>query len=180
MSEQLVVLPASPQTAPARFEAWPDDTKTRAFELWSTFGLGSATRTEQLLAKESGEGVAVPAASTIRMWAAEEGWAAARNADLERSQGRSLRQMQASTMVAIGLAHSVMIDAMAGLLDDAPYGGAGRIKAAEAMLRLAERAGLPLVNTTPDEELVAEDTLSLADRARRMRDRIAAQNAGGG
>ena len=88
-----------------------------------------------------------------------------------------MRQLQASSMAAITLAHAVMVDAMVGLLDDAPYGGSGRIRAAEAVLRLAERAGLPLVNTTPDELPVEKETLTVAQRAQRMRDKIAADNA---
>jgi hypothetical protein len=179
MSEQLVVFPTSPQTAPARFEAWPDDVKTRAYELWCSAAAGSAPRTEHLLAQEAEGETAVPAASTIRRWAAEGGWADRRDQNLEKTQGRTLRQLQATSLAAVALAQQTMLDAMVGLLDTAPYGGSGRIKAAEAVLRLAERSGLELV--VVPAEMPAEDdaTLSLAERARRMRDKIQADNARG-
>ena len=164
--------------APARFEAWSADVKTRAFELWSTIAIGSAPRTEYLLAQEYGEGIAVPAASTIRMWANTEGWAAQRDDTLDQTAGRSLRHLQATSLLAIALAQETMIDAMTGLLDTAPYGGSGRIKAAEAMLRQAERCGVQLVRTDVDPLPEAEtQNLSLAERARRARERIVAQNA---
>ena len=174
------ITPAPPADRPARFAAWPTDIKTRAFELWSTVAMGSAPRTEYLLAQEYGKGVAVPAASTIRMWAADEGWAAQRDDALDQTAGHSLRQLQARTLHAVALAQETMIDAMVGLLDDKPYAGAGRIKAAESLLRLAERSGIPLVRSTLDAPpATAEWNLSLAERARRQRERIVADNAQG-
>src|SRR4051794_13749305 len=54
----MTALPAdTPDTRPLRFEAWPDDIRRRAYELWSTIAVGSAPRTEHLLVKEAGEGV---------------------------------------------------------------------------------------------------------------------------
>jgi hypothetical protein len=165
--------------APARFEAWPADIKTRAFELWSTIAIGSAPRTEHLLAQEAGEGGAVPAASTIRAWAAEDDWKSLKEANLEQTHGRTLRQLQANSLMQIALAQSTLIDAMIGLLDDAPYGGAGRIKAAEASLRMAERSGIRLVGSELEVLPVADagKPLTLAERARRQRERIVEDNA---
>jgi hypothetical protein len=173
------ITPASPADRPARFEAWPADIKSRAFELWSSVAMGSAPRTEYLLAQECGEGVAVPAASTIRMWAAEDGWAARRDDTLAQTHGRTLRQLQANALMQIALAQSTLADAMAGLLDDAPYGGAGRIRAAEATLRLAERSGVVLMRAELDPVPDAQTTqkLTLAQRARLMRERIVEENA---
>jgi hypothetical protein len=179
----LVYEPSSPgpdrPAHPERFAPFPADIKVRAFELWSTVAVGSTPRTEYLLAQEVGEGVAIPAASTIRRWAAEEGWAEQRDRNLEKTQGRTLRQLQAVSLSAIALAQQTMLDAMVGLLDTAPYGGSGRIKAAEAVLRLAERSGIELV--VVPSEIPAEDdaTLSVAERARRMREKIAADNERG-
>jgi hypothetical protein len=116
------ITPASPADRPARFAAWSDDIKTRAFALWSTVAMGSAPRTEYLLAQEAGEDVAVPASSTIRMWAAQGGWTSRADADLVQTHGRTLRQLQAIGLQTIALAHSTMLDAMTGMLDDAPYG----------------------------------------------------------
>jgi hypothetical protein len=169
--------PAPVVERPARFEAWPDDIKTRAFEFWSTVAVCSAPRTESLLAQESGEGVAVPAASTIRRWATEDGWAAQRDQTLDQTQRRTFRQLQATSLMAIALAQQTLLDAMTGLLDDAPYGGSGRIKAAEAMLRLAERSGIQLVVTEAALPPPSEEGLSTVQRSQRMRERFAAQNA---
>jgi hypothetical protein len=68
---------------------------------------------------------------------------------------------------------------MIGLLDDAPYGGAGRIKAAEASLRMAERSGIRLVGSELEVLPVADagKPLTLAERARRQRERIVEDNA---
>jgi hypothetical protein len=165
---------------PPRFAAWPDDIKTRAYELWSTVAARSAPRTEYLLAQELGEDAAVPAGSTIRAWAAAEAWAASADADLAETFGKTLRQLQVTSLAAMALAQSTLVDAMIGLLDDAPYGGSSRIKAAEAMLRLAERSGIQLVATEAALPPPSEEGLSVAQRARRLRERFAAQNADGG
>ena len=165
---------------PQRFAAWPDDIKTRAFELWATVAARSAPRTEYLLAQELGEDAAVPAGSTIRAWAAGEAWASRADADLAESFGKTLRQLQVTSLAAITLAQSTLVDAMIGALDTAPYGGSGRIKAAEAMLRLAERSGMQLVATEAAPPPPSEEGLSVAQRSRRMRERIAAQNAEAG
>jgi hypothetical protein len=174
-------LPAdNPDTRPLRFEPWPDHVKTRAFEFWSTIAVGSAPRVEHLLAQEAGDGVAVPAASTIRTWAAAEGWAAQRDADRAQTHGRTLRGLQAGFLSAVVLAENTMLDAMVGLLNGAPYGGSGRIKAAEAVLRLAERSGLRFVVTEMElQSPTADDDkdLSLEQRARRARARMREANA---
>jgi hypothetical protein len=130
-----------------------------------------------LLAQEVGENTAVPAASTIRAWAAGEHWAEKADADLAETFGKTLRQLQVTSLAAMALAQSTLVDAMIGLLDDAPYGGSGRIKAAEVILRLAERSGLQLVATEAALPPPSEEGLTVAQRSRRMRERIAAQNA---
>jgi hypothetical protein len=177
----MTTLPASTvDTRPLRFEAWPDDTRRRAYELWSSIAVGSAPRTEHLLAQEAGEGVAVPAASTIRAWAASEGWPAQRDEDRAQTHGRTLRELQAGFLSAVVLAENTMLDAMVGLLDGAPYGGSGRIKAAEAILRLAERSGVRFLATAMElEPPTADDDkgLTLEQRARRARARMREANA---
>ena len=107
--------------------------------------------------------MAVPAASTIRAWAAADGWAAQRDADRAQTHGRTLRELQAGFLSAVVLAENTLLDAMVGLLDGAPYGGSGRIKAAEAVLRLAERAGVRFLASALElepPEVVDEATLS--------------------
>src|SRR5215213_2799210 len=173
-------LPARiPDSRPLRFEAWPDDIKTRAFELWATVALGSAPRVEHLLAQEGGDSVATPAASTIRTWAAEGDWAGQRDAHQAQTAGRTLRQLQATTLQAIALAQATLIDAMLGMLDSQPYGGAARVRAAEAMLRLAERSGVRFVVTEAELQPPADADdkgLSLDQRARRARAMMAEAN----
>ena len=173
------ISPAPPSERPARFAAWSDDIKARSFELWSTLAAGSAPRVEHLLAQEADEGAAVPAASTIRAWAAADGWAAQRDANWAQTQGRTLRQLQALSLAGLTLAVETMLDAMSGALDSAPYGGAGRVRAAEAMLKLGERSGIRLVGIEPDEIPEEEHgrRLTVAERSRRMREAIAAENA---
>jgi hypothetical protein len=130
-----------------------------------------------LLAQEVGETIAVPAASTIRAWAAGEAWASKADADLAQTFGKTLHQLQVTSLTAIALAQSTLIDAMVGLLDDAPYGGAGRVRAAEAILKLAERCGMQLVATEAALPPPSEEGLTLAQRSRRMRELIVAHNA---
>jgi hypothetical protein len=176
------IAPIPVEDRPARFEPWPADVKTRAFELWSTVALSSAPRTACLLAQEADEGVAVPADLTIRMWAKEDEWAAQRDEtlNLDQTAGNALRQLQAWTVLAIALAQDTMIDAMTGLLDDKPYGGSGRIKAAEGLLRLAERSGISLVCVTVDARPEGvKEQLTLAERSRRMREQIVENNVRG-
>jgi len=170
----------TPKPRPLQFQAWPDDMRRRAYELWSSIAVSSAPRTEHLLAQEAGAGVAVPAASTIRAWAAADGWAAQRDADRALTHGRTLRELQAGFLPAVVLAQHTMLDAMTGLLDDAKYGGAGRIKAAEAILRLAERAGVCFAVT--EMELAPPAThddknLTIDQRARKMRAMMSQANA---
>jgi hypothetical protein len=126
--------------------------------------------------------VAVPAASTIRMWVKEDEWAAQRDEtlDLDQTAGNALRQLQARTVLAIALAQDTMMDAMTGLLDDKPYGGSSRIKAAESLLRRAERSGISLVRDTVDARPEGvKEQLSLTERARRMREQIVEDNVRG-
>jgi hypothetical protein len=169
--------PAPVVERPQRFQAWDETIRQRAFELWATVAARSAPRTEYLLAQELGKDAAVPAASTIRAWAAVDDWTSRADADLAETFGKTLRQLQVTSLAAMALAQSTLVDAMIGLLDDAPYGGSGRIKAAEAMLRLAERSGIQLVATEAALPPPSEEGLSVAQRARRLRDRFAAQNA---
>jgi hypothetical protein len=176
-SVKRALTPAPVVERPARFAAWDETIRQRAFELWSTIAARSAPRTEYLLAQELGMDAAVPAASTIRAWAAAEEWAARADADLAETFGKTLRQLQVTALAAMALAQSTLVDAMVGLLDDAPYGGSGRIKAAEAMLRLAERSGIQLVATEAALPPPSEEGLTTVQRSRRMRERFAAQNA---
>jgi hypothetical protein len=179
----LCSIPPSPGTDrpahPERFAPFPGDLKVRAFELWSTVAVGSAPRTEFLLAQEAGAGVAIPAASTIRRWASDDGWAEHRDRTLAQTQGRTLRQLQATALAAVAQAQQVMLDAMLGLLDQTPYAGAPRVRAAEAVLRLAERSGVDLVVVPSEMPAEDEAPLSVAERARRMREKIQADNERG-
>ena len=174
----MTVLRSLPSTPPPAFDAWPDDVKTRAYELWASIAARSAPRVEHLLSQEFGEAVAVPAGSTIRAWAAQEAWAARADADLAQSHGRTLRELQTGFLAAVTLAQDTLLDAMCGRLDGAPYGGSGRIKAAEIVLRLAERADLRLLGDgTP--ALAPEDLtkLTVDQRSRLLREQIVAENA---
>ena len=60
-----------------------------------------------------------------------------------RRMGRPCVSCNETSLMAVALAQATMLDAMVGALDSAPYGGAGRIRAAEAVLRLAEAVRPP-------------------------------------
>src|SRR5215211_6330792 len=90
---ELAIL-ALPQPSLARFESYPAEIMERAFELWSTIAGRSGARVLRLLNHEYGEGTALPTPSTINRWALDDAWAAKADADLERSQGRTLFDLQ--------------------------------------------------------------------------------------
>ena len=137
---------------PARFEAWPDDVKERCKELWSSIGNRNASRVEWLYGREVAEGVAIPAAATIRTWAREECWGAWADADLAESHGRTLRELRTGWLAALRLSQETLIDAMCGRLDDLPHAGAGRIKSAEVTLRVIAQSGLLAVAPEPETQ----------------------------
>jgi hypothetical protein len=162
-------------SAPARFESWPSGMYQRTFELWSTVGARNAAATERLLALEA-EGAATPAASTVRRWAIADGWDAQADADLERTRGRTLRQLQAGWLGALQLAQITLVDSMTGGLDGLPHGGAARLKAAETVLRTIGQSGL--LATLPDPappDAEATASLSVDERLRRSREEIRRQ-----
>ena len=77
----------------------------------------------------------------------------------------------------MSLAQQTLLDAMCGLLDEAPYGGASRIKSAEIVLRLAERAEVPFLgDDLPAVDPEETKSLSLAERSRRLMARREAEN----
>jgi hypothetical protein len=150
------LVPLTVGSAPARFEAWDEAIRGRAYELWSTIGNRDAGRTYLLLKAEWGEEAALPAAATIRGWAREEAWAARADADLEHSHGRTVYELQVGWLAALQLAQQTLLDGMSGAFDNLPFGGAGRLKAAETTLRVIERAGLlAVLPQRPEPEIDA-------------------------
>jgi hypothetical protein len=137
----LAILPLPP-SQPDRFASWPEDIKERCRQLWSTIAFGSGARTVRLLGRELGEGAALPTPSTINRWAIEDAWKARAAASLEESGGRTLYELQMGWLAALQLAQQTVIDGMTGEFDDLPFGGAGRLKAAEITIRTIERSGL--------------------------------------
>jgi hypothetical protein len=141
-----------PTSAPARFVPWDDGIVTRAYELWASIAGRNAARTVRLLGRELGEDASLPDASTVWRWSIEKAWAARANADLEQSDGRTLHELQTGWLAAQQLAQATLLDAMAGAFDDLPFGGAGRLKAAEITLRTIERSGLLAVMPAPPKD----------------------------
>jgi hypothetical protein len=183
---ELALVPMSPPDRPARFASWPDDVKERCKALWSSIGNRDAGRTAWLyaaeVAAELGEGVAVPAASTIRAWARQESWAAWADRDLAASHGKTLKELRAGWLAALVLAQSTLIDAMCGRLDDLPYGGAGRLKSAEVTLKTIAQSGLLAIAPEPETERTDWDSLTMEEKEAVMRDRLQArkrERAGG-
>src|SRR5689334_20697655 len=99
MSEPLPLRPEVEVLTPARFTPWPDGSRQRSQELWSTVGGRNASATHQLLQAETPD-APVPAAATIRTWASEEDWGAAADVELEATRGRTVRSLQAGWLTA--------------------------------------------------------------------------------
>jgi hypothetical protein len=118
----------------------------------------------------------LPTPSTVNRWALDEAWAARADADLERSHGRTLYELQVGWLAALRLAQQTLLDAMAGALDEAPHAGIARLKAAEITLRTIERAGLlAMLPQRPEPEPEDESHLSRAEREARAAERMAAR-----
>jgi hypothetical protein len=160
----LVAVPANERPAP--FASWPADTKQRCRTLWSSIGNRNASRTEWLYAREVPDGVAIPAAATIRTWAREESWSAWADADLDASHGKTLRELQTGWLSALKLSQETLIDAMCGRLDDLPYAGAARVRAAEVVAKLIAQSGLLAVAPEPEAQKSRIDwsTMSLEEQ----------------
>ena len=162
----------APSSKPARFEAWPDDVKERCRELWSSIGNRNAGRVEWFYGREVPEGIAIPAAITIRQWAREEHWGAWADADLAESHGRTLRELRTGWLAALRLSQETLIDSMTGRLDALPHGGAGRIKSAEVTLRIIAQSGLLAVAPEPDLTNEALEAMTPEEQQRHLRDEI--------
>ena len=162
---------------PALFHPWPDDVKERCKELWSTLGNRSAGRVEYLYGREVPQGTAIPAASTIRMWAREDAWEEWANADLATSQGKTLHQLQVGWLRALQLSQDVQLDILAGMYDDNPAAAAVKAKVAESVQRVIAHAGLlAVLPAEPEPSGEQKRQLSLQERSRRMRETIEAEN----
>jgi hypothetical protein len=170
------ITPTPSAEPPARFHPWPDDVKERCRELWSSVGNRNAGRVTWLYAREVPEGTAIPASVTIRQWARDDDWEAWANGELARTKGKTLHQLQVGWLRALQLSQEVQIDAMLGAFDGNPGAGAVRIKAAESVQRIVAQAGLLALLPAEPEEPGEERLLSLSERARRMREKFAAEN----
>ncbi len=154
-------LPAKAQVG----EALPEDVVERCYALWCYCGRNAA-RTLRLYAREVEPGALVPAERTIREWARHHAWAARQDADLMETHGKTLYELQVGWLSGLKMAQNVLLDAMAGALDDLPFGGAGRIKSAEVTLRTIERAGLlAILPTAPRDAAIDWTTLTTDDKA---------------
>jgi hypothetical protein len=163
-----------PQHPPARFESYPPELMERAFELWESIAGRSGARVVRLLRGEFGEETALPTASTVNRRALTEAWAARADADLERSHGRTLYELQVGWLAGLRLAQQVLLDAMVGEFDHLPMGGAARIKSAEITLRVIERAGLlAILPQAPAQEATVDfDALSLEEQEAYLREKL--------
>ena len=173
---ELSVLPL-PQHPPARFESYPVEIMERAFELWSTIAGRSGARVARLLSSEFGEETALPTPSTINRWALDDAWTAKADAHLERSQGRTLFDLQVGWLAGLRLAQKTLLDGMVGEFDDLPMGGANRLKAAETVLRVIERAGLLAVlpQAEAQEKTNGWESMTLEEQEAFMRDQLQAR-----
>lgn len=158
---------------PERFSPWPDDVKQHAQDVWSTVGGRNCTTVHQLLQAESPD-TAVPTASTICRWKDTEAWHIAADELLESTRDRTLRELKVGWLTAQQLALGTVLAGLQGLLDDLPYGGSARLKAAELVIRKMEKGGMlallpdPL---PPDPSTLAK--LSSKEQSRQNRERIA-------
>jgi hypothetical protein len=170
------ISPTPSPEPPARFQSWLDDVRERCRDLWGSVGNRNAGRVEWLYAREVPEGTAIPASVTIRQWARDDDWESWANGELTRTRGKTLHQLQTTWLRALQLSQEVQLDAMLGRYDDNPGGGAVRVKAAESVQRIVAQAGLLALLPAEPEEPDEERLLSLPERARRMREKFAAEN----
>jgi hypothetical protein len=170
---ELALVPV-PKHAPARFESYPLELMERAFELWSTIAGRSGARVVRLLSGEYEAGTALPTASTVNRWALDGSWTAKADADLARSHGRTLYELQLGWLAGLRLAQQTLLNAMVGELDHLPMSGAARIKAAEIVLRTIERGGLLAIlpQAEAQESTIDWNSLSLEEREAYMRDQL--------
>jgi hypothetical protein len=161
------------QHAPAQFEAWPDDVRERCRELWSSVGNRNASRVEWLYAREVTEGVSVPAAATIRTWARADDWESWANGELQRTLGKTFKQLQRTWLQALLLSQEVQLDILAGMYDDNPTAAAVKAKVAESVQRIIAQAGLlPSLPAAPADVAVDFDALSLEEQEAMMREAL--------
>jgi hypothetical protein len=174
----LAVLPTAFASPPARFQAHAPELVERAFHLWSTVAGRNATLTASMLAREVDEGEATPAASSIRRWAVEQHWHARADADLVQTSARTLAELRAGWLGALSLAQQTLMAGLVGDLDDLPHAGAARLKSAELVLKTLQHAGATIVpSESPATRQDDDQTLTLEQRARRMRAMMAERNA---
>lgn len=131
-------------SAVRRYGSWEEEAKDRAKDLYLGPANLSATRTEWMLLREAQESTpdggvvpAVPAARTIRDWAATEGWNRERYAYLAENLGET------ATRINVKMAANVeaAVDAYADILftdkyDANPAVGLMKQKAADAVLKV--------------------------------------------
>lgn len=86
--------------------------------------------------------------------------------------------LRAGWLDALSLAQPTLMAGLVGDLDDLSHAGAARLKSAELVLKTLQHAGATIV---PSESAAAsledEASLSLEQRARRMRQRLMEANA---
>jgi hypothetical protein len=143
-------------TEPEPFTSWPASVRERCRELWSSAGGRNSSITERLLTRESGE-APVPSASSIARWAREDGWADWSDGELQRTAGKTLRQLQAGWLGNLLLAQETLAQAMVGTFDTLPHGGVARVRAAEVTLRTIAQSGL--LATLPDAPQPSKEDL---------------------
>lgn len=171
------IAPIPSRAGPERFAAYSPERVERTFHLWSTVVGRNATLTASLLAREAEEGETTPAASSVRRWTAQESWAARADADLTNTHSRTVAELRAGWLGALTLGQQTLLAGLVGDLDELPHAGAARLKSAELVLKTLERAGaviVPRKDTITDQ---AAEKLTVQERARRMRESIAAENA---
>jgi hypothetical protein len=112
------------------------------------------------------------------MWAREEAWEDWANAELSRTQGRTLYQLQVGWLRALQLSQEVQLDILAGMYDDNPAAAAVKAKVSESIQRLVAQAGLlAILPAEPEPSDEAKRQLSVAQRGRMMRERIVEKNS---
>ena len=170
------LVPVAP-SKPALFESYPPEIMERAFEVWSTIAGRHGARTLRLLTAEYGQETALPTASTVNRWALDGTWAARADADLVRSNGRTVFELQTGWLAGLRLAQQVLLDGMSGAFDNLPMSGAARLKAAEITLRVIERAGLLAVlpKAEPQEKTIDWESMTLEEQEAFMRDKYQAR-----
>lgn len=133
----IVALPR--ETAPAR-TVYDDETRTRCFVLYATFGARNCAATARLYAAEvAALDLPVPDVSTIQRWAAEDRWQDQADGLWRNTRGRTPYELQILSMANTMLGQRALHDILSGVDERDVQERIVTLKAIEVAMRSREK-----------------------------------------